>query len=767
MQNFLPLEIKLFLQKLGRKILAILILSGAAYLMLSLLTHSNNLTTLLIYTGEKKSAMNNISSQLFTILGIQAFFIPIVLYRIGHHIWHDFEAIFKTERTFAFISGICLLSMTLSAIPVSTFPTTAGLGGIIGINFLYGLATFGKILHIPYLEFIIAMIALPLGTIGIIFGLNLTKESFEKCEYALQKLIYYIKKKLFIKKVTKPVPTRSIQRTHQPQQAQRMPAPQPQRTTTPIPTNGKSKILSSLTPEKQAGEAAVKNIKMEKVFKLPPLSLLQNPRPSRITQANAMQMQQQTAHMLINFMEEFGVKGRITNAHKGPVITLYEFEPIAGTKTSKITSLAEDIARSMSLDALRIATLPGTNVIGLELPNMNRETVYFKSLIENEQFKNLTYRLPIALGSDIGGDPVYVPLEKMPHLLVAGRTGAGKSVFIRAVILSLLYRLTPEECRFILIDPKMLEFADWNDIPHLLTPVVTDPAAAVNTLKWAVREMEERYRNMSLMRVKNIEGYNEKIKTAKENGKRLKKKVKKGIDPTTGHVIYGEEDIEMKTMPYIVIIVDELADLMIVAGKEVEASIQRLAQMARAAGIHLILATQRPSVNVITGVIKANFPTRISFQTTSKIDSRTILEQMGAEQLLDKGDMLYLNAGKKPVRVQAPFATEKESQDVADYLKTQGKPDFVRNVTEEKTDQKPSVLDMANSGSDKGKSDNELYDQAVEIVQKYNRASISFVQRQLRIGYNRAANLIEEMEENGVVSSPNTAGKRDVLGKND
>ncbi|OQX94340.1 MAG: cell division protein FtsK, partial [Rickettsiaceae bacterium 4572_127] len=413
-----------------------------------------------------------------------------------------------------------------------------------------------------------------------------------------------------------------------------------------------------------------------------------------------------------------------------------------------------------SLDTLRISPISGTNRIGIELPNLKREIVFLKKSVSQDSFNKVSYHLPIILGDDISGEDVIVPLEKMPHLLVAGRTGSGKSVFIRTIILSLLYKQKPENCRLILIDPKMLEFKDWEDIPHLLTPVVTNPNEAVNTLKWAVREMESRYKRMALLKVKNLEGYNKKVAQILKEKKVVKHKIKVGVDPTTGKPQFESRPIKLKPYPFLVIIIDELADLMLVAGKEVEASIQRLAQMARASGIHLIMATQRPSVNVITGVIKANFPTRISFQVSSKIDSRTILERQGAEQLLDHGDMLYMAAGRNPVRVHAPFATEKEAQTVADFLKAQAKPDYIHNVIDEQTDQPPSVLDKAQKGKT---SEEELYEKAVQIVLETGKVSISFVQRQLRIGYNKSANLIELMEKRGVISTAGTNGKRTIL----
>ncbi len=499
-----------------------------------------------------------------------------------------------------------------------------------------------------------------------------------------------------------------------------------------------------------------------KNFQFPPLSLLVRGENAK---QNITAQHKQSAEMLETFLEEFGVRGSVKRIKPGPVVTLYEFEPAPGTKTSKIVASAEDIARSMASSSIRMAVIPGTNVIGVELPNLNRQTVYFQRLIANPIFQQSKMAMPIALGDDIGGESVYVDLAKMPHLMIAGRTGSGKSVFMRSIILSLLYKFTPDECKLIMIDPKMLEFADWNDIPHLLTPVVTDPQKAVNTLKWAVREMEDRYRKMSKLGVKDLAGYNEKTAELRQEGKVVTTRVQTGIDPETGDILFEDRPIDLSPMPYLVVIIDEMADLMLVAGKEVEASVQRLAQMARAAGIHVVIATQRPSVNVITGVIKANFPTRISFQTTSAIDSRTILDRQGAELLLDHGDMLYMAAGRNPIRVHAAFISEKEGQAVATFLRDQEKPEYRMNIGDDDNEMEPSLVDKTlRSGSSESRDD-DLYRQAIECVVKSNKPSISYVQRCLRIGYNRAATLIERMEAEGIISPPDATQKRHVLRK--
>ncbi len=507
---------------------------------------------------------------------------------------------------------------------------------------------------------------------------------------------------------------------------------------------------------------------MDDDFELPPVELLREA-PSRYASARMSESAlEQNARILEKVLEDFGVKGAVQRISPGPVVTLYEFEPAAGTKSSKVVGLSEDIARSMSAVSARIAVIPGQNALGIELPNSKRETVYFRELMEADEFRKSEAKLPLALGKDIGGLPVIADLTKMPHLLVAGTTGSGKSVAINTMITSLIYTLPPSKCKFIMIDPKMLELSVYQDIPHLLAPVVTEPQKAVTALKWVVKEMENRYRLMSTLGVRNVDGYNKRIEEAIESGEVLEKSVQTGFDPATGKPIMEQIPIEMEKFPYIVVIVDEMADLMLVAGKDIEAYIQRLAQMARAAGIHLIMATQRPSVDVITGVIKANFPTRISFQVTSKIDSRTILGEQGAEQLLGQGDMLYMASGGRTNRVHGPFVDDREVEKIVRFLKTQGKPDYISEVTTD-FDPEEAPAGMHASGSSSsfdnagGGEDASLYDQAVGVVLRDKKASTSYVQRRLRIGYNRAASLIEEMEQNGVISEPNHAGKREIL----
>jgi S-DNA-T family DNA segregation ATPase FtsK/SpoIIIE len=497
-------------------------------------------------------------------------------------------------------------------------------------------------------------------------------------------------------------------------------------------------------------------------YQLPALGLLTEPAPVKDTHTLSDEALEENARMLEAVLTDFGVKGRITAVRPGPVVTLYEFEPAAGVKSSRVISLSDDVARSMSAVAARIATISGRNVIGIELPNQFRETVFLREMFASGDYEKARAPLTLALGKTIGGEPVMADLAKMPHLLVAGTTGSGKSVGLNTMILSLLYRMSPQQCRLIMIDPKMLELSVYDGIPHLLSPVVTDPRKAVVALKWAVREMEDRYRKMSKMGVRGVEAFNERVRKAKDKGEILKRTVQTGFDRETGKPIYEDENLEFEAMPYIVVVVDEVADLMMISGKEIEGAVQRLAQMARAAGIHLIAATQRPSVDVITGTIKANFPTRISFQVTSKIDSRTILGEQGAEQLLGQGDMLYMAAGGRIKRIHGPFVSDHEVEDVVRFLKSQGTPEYLDAVTEEPDEESEDPYALMGSGGNRESGD-DLYDKALAVVARDKKASTSYIQRRLQIGYNRAASLIERMEQDGVVSSPNHKGVREVL----
>ena len=491
----------------------------------------------------------------------------------------------------------------------------------------------------------------------------------------------------------------------------------------------------------------------------PALKLLQQRPRSARSKGVSDEVLQENARELEGVLQDFGVKGEITNVRPGPVVTLYELEPAPGTKSSRVIGLADDIARSMSAIAARVAVVPGRNAIGIELPNDRREIVMLREMFESSDFQDTDARLALALGKTIGGEPMIADLSRMPHLLIAGTTGSGKSVGINTMILSLLYRLSPEQCKFIMIDPKMLELSVYDGIPHLLAPVVTDPKKAVVALKWTVREMEERYKRMSKLGVRDIKGYNARVLQAEAKGEALTRTVQTGFDRETGRAIYEQEEMDYETMPYIVVIVDEMADLMMVAGKDIEATVQRLAQMARAAGIHLITATQRPSVDVITGTIKANFPTRVSFQVTSKIDSRTILGEQGAEQLLGQGDMLYMAGGGRIIRVHGPFVADDEVEKVVRHLKKQGVPAYLDAVTDEAENDDED----GGGASEYGDSGDDLYDQAVAIVLRDRKVSTSYIQRRLGIGYNRAATLIERMENEELIGPANHAGKREIL----
>jgi S-DNA-T family DNA segregation ATPase FtsK/SpoIIIE len=500
------------------------------------------------------------------------------------------------------------------------------------------------------------------------------------------------------------------------------------------------------------------SLALDHAYALPALDLL-TPAPPAPKATVDKQSLERNARLLESVLDDFKVQGAITEVRPGPVVTMYELEPAPGIKASRVIALADDIARNMSAISARVAVIPGRNVIGIELPNAKRESVSLHELVGSETFEEQGAQLPIILGKNIAGDPVITDLAPMPHLLVAGTTGSGKSVGLNSMILSLLYKLTPDQCRMIMIDPKMLELSMYDDIPHLLSPVVTDPAKAVRALKWAVEQMEDRYRQMSSVGVRSLASFNDKVRAAKAKGQPLGRRVQTGYDGETGQPVYEEEKLEYDVLPQIVVIVDELADLMMTAGKEVEFLIQRLAQKARAAGIHLIMATQRPSVDVITGVIKANLPTRISFHVTSKIDSRTILGEQGAEQLLGRGDMLYMPGGKGIVRVHGPFVSDDEVRAVADHWRTQGQPDYISSVTEEPED--GFAMEGAPEGEDT--AEDQQYRAAIQLVCESQKASTSWLQRQLRIGYNSAARLIERMEKDGIVGRPDHVGRREVL----
>ncbi len=562
----------------------------------------------------------------------------------------------------------------------------------------------------------------------------------------------------------RPGPTSMITRLAVPDaEPENEPPPEPRNRLAAMLDKRPAKPAKAPAAKAQAAKPAPEQISLPLVegsWRFPPLSLLA-PAPARGAVGPTADALEAVARRLETVLGDYGVQGRIVAYRAGPVVTLYELEPAPGIRSARVIGLADDIARTLAVAAVRIATVSGRNVIGIEVPHEKRETVYLSEVLAAEATQKHAGRLSLALGKNIGGEAVVADLARMPHLMIAGTTGSGKSVGVNAMILSLLYRLSPDQCRLILIDPKMLELSVYEGIPHLMAPVVTEPAKAVTALKWTVREMERRYRSMSLLGVRNIGGYNDRVAEARAKGEVVTRRVQTGFDPDTGRPTFEEQPLALEPLPFIVVVVDEMADLMMVAGKEIEAAVQRLAQMARAAGIHVIMATQRPSVDVITGTIKANFPTRISFQVISKFDSRTILGEQGAEQLLGMGDMLYMMGGGRITRVHGPFVSDREVEDVVAFLREQGEPAYVEEVTEPVDDdggnQAFSGIASASDG-EKG-----LFDQAVAVVAREGKASTSFMQRHLNIGYNRAAKLIEQMEKEGIVSAANHVGKREIL----
>ncbi len=618
-------------------------------------------------------------------------------------------------RLAALIAALPVLAGLFAALPLPVaWPSPAGLGGAIGgIVAATALAAGRGLLGTLGVAIVVALGAALAGSLALLgFGLSLAEW-----------------------RAAAPTPPRA--RVIAPP---RRPAPPPRQEALPLTESG---------------------------WQFPSLALLK-PAPARAAIGPGADALEANARLLESVLADYGVQGTIRDIRPGPVVTLYELEPAPGIRSARVIGLADDIARSLSVVAVRIATVPGRNVIGIEVPNARRETVYLSELLESDSWHKQPGRLALALGKDISGAPVIADLARMPHLLIAGTTGSGKSVGVNAMILSLLYRLSPDQCRLIMIDPKMLELSVYQGIPHLMAPVVTEPAKAVTALKWTVREMERRYRAMSQLGVRNIGGYNERVAEARERGEVVTRRVQTGFDAETGRAVHEDQPLALEPLPFIVVVIDEMADLMMVAGKEIEAAVQRLAQMARAAGIHVIMATQRPSVDVITGTIKANFPTRISFQVISKFDSRTILGEQGAEQLLGQGDMLYMMGGGRITRTHGPFVTDREVEDVVAFLRSQGEPAYLEEVTEaEDGDSGTSGGGFGGGGFGGGDGGGEtsLFDQAVDLVAREGKASTSFIQRHLQIGYNRAAKLIEQMEKEGIVSAANHVGKREVLAR--
>ena len=691
-------------------------------------------------------------------------------------------------RLFFWIIGALSTAAILGALPiVGSWPLPIGLGGIVGDAILAFIATLPPVQGLPIKPFallafgIFALFGLAAGS-GISFSrkssydemLEADDDWVEEVESEQKSNLTDRFKNLFIPFIisgrfiaglfSRFRSSEDVVETTRERQSKRR---EPGFDYTPSGENEHEEIEQEPIVEPRRSRSPTKTLKPKKssnqleLYTFPPVGLLTEAKKS-VGPVMSSEALEDNARQLESVLDDFGVKGDVGNVRPGPVVTLYELEPAPGIKSSRVVGLADDIARSMSAVSARVAVVPGRNAIGIELPNQKRETVYLRELINNEDFVESQMKLALALGKTIGGEPVIVDLARMPHLLVAGTTGSGKSVAINTMILSLLYRLKPEECRLIMVDPKMLELSVYDGIPHLLTPVVTDPRKAVVALKWAVREMEERYKKMSKLGVRNIDGFNARVGEAKAKGEQITRTVQTGFDRDTGEAIFENEVMELEPLPFIVVIVDEMADLMMVAGKDIEGAIQRLAQMARAAGIHVILATQRPSVDVITGTIKANFPTRISFQVTSKIDSRTILGEQGAEQLLGQGDMLFMAGGGRISRVHGPFVSDGEVEKIVAHLKLQGRPNYLEEVTREDQadiEDGGAVFDNGSFGS----AGQDLYDQAVAIVLRDRKASTSYIQRRLQIGYNRAASIMERMEDEGVVGAPNHAGKREIL----
>ena len=684
-------------------------------------------------------------------------------------VWRGPGGVPNGSRRAVAAAGVVLCAAAASAaLPVpERWPLAAGLGGIIGDGLMWLVSAPFRAVDTPGAEIVmavlLALIALWLATVALLVGWRDAAAAADTAG------LWWATARVWIDDVRArfaggsrgpqlaPAPWRKDALEADP--LEDMAPPAPVKVAAARPKAAADIPIANGQGRKDSGRAAREAqrplpLVADTGFRLPLLDFLAKPkaRPQAMDEASL----RQNARLLVSVLSDFGVKGEITQIRPGPVVTLYELEPAPGVKSARVIGLADDIARSMAAVACRVAVVPGKNAIGIELPNARRETVFLRDLLASSEYDSGKHDLPFALGATIGGEPHVADLARMPHLLIAGTTGSGKSVGVNAMILSLLYRLSPEQCRMVMIDPKMLELSVYEGIPHLLAPVVTDPKKAIAALKWTVREMEERYRRMSKLGVRNIAGFNERVKQAAANGEELKRTVQTGWDADTGKPIYETDVIDATPMPFIVVVIDEMADLMLVAGKEIEGAVQRLAQMARAAGIHLVTATQRPSVDVITGTIKANFPTRISYQVTSRIDSRTILGEQGAEQLLGQGDLLFMAGGGRIRRLHGPFVSDDEVLKVVEHLRAQGEPQYLHDIT--------AVEDEDDGLADAGVGTGDaLFDEAVEIVRRDRKASTSYLQRQLTIGYNRAANLMEKMERAGIVGPANHAGKREIL----
>jgi S-DNA-T family DNA segregation ATPase FtsK/SpoIIIE len=716
---------------------------------------------------------SHIADLLFQMLGLSAFFLCLIIFSLGAKIASRYQV--KNLLPKLILTPFCLLSFSafFTFLPEPSWWTFSGLGGV---NGQFILSKIDHLIKLPnYLNAFVALI-LSVILLSIIIEASISDWKYffryllVTIRLIAEKTIKIAKKYLAIiiakignqKTILKPRKTYQIDENNDKREVKIIAKKLPEILPADNSESQTNKVMADKKLRNKTKEI-INNLKSGSKYILPPIDLLVDRSAENKDKKINPALIESQAKMLMKVLEDFGVYGEIIGTKLGPVVTLYEFEPTSGTKASRVIGLCDDIARSMSAISARIAVIPGRTAIGIELPNPKREMIFLRELIDNKEYKYSQNSLPIILGKNISGEAIIADLAKMPHLLIAGTTGSGKSVGLNVMILSIIFKLRPDECRFIMIDPKMLELSIYDGIPHLLAPVVTEPSKAVIALKWAVNEMEERYRLMTSLNVRNIAGYNEKAEKTIAENKKLSRKVQTGYDPSTGKPIIEEIEFEAKKLPLIIVIVDEMADLMLVAGKDIENSVQRLAQMARAAGIHLIMATQRPSVDVITGVIKANFPTRISFQVTSRIDSRTILGTQGAEQLLGQGDMIYMSGGAKMLRVHGPFCSDAEIENIVRFIKAQDASEFDQSNNVSFDIEQTEFDDENQDFTSSGDKEADLYQKAVTIVGRDKKPSISYVQRQLRIGYNRAATLIEKMENDGIISAPNIAGKREII----
>jgi S-DNA-T family DNA segregation ATPase FtsK/SpoIIIE len=776
---FLPAAVGKFLKQRSAEAFALCLIGMALFVALALLT----------YSPHDPSFNRAVDGNIHNLIGLpgayaadlllQTLGLAGVLLALGLAAWGGRLIIRRTIplawlRIPSLMLALLLAALTLATLPVpASWPLESGFGGFVGslvldtlLRALQGVGLGIGATGIGIIGGALATAAFfaSLG-IGIAEWRRLLTRSLQPVAAGLLAfaVLAGAHSRALGRQITALAGAITARRTHPPRQRQRSPAPSEIAARSRTAARGAKETLVAPGPralkqgsKAEASRQASLNLIAEAGYRIPPLELL-DPAPTTADSTVDEESLANNARLLETVLADFGIRGRIVKVRPGPVVTLYELEPAPGTKTARVIGLADDIARSMSALSARIAVIRGRSVIGIELPNVRREIVNLRELLASDTYERSGAELPLVLGKDIGGAPIVVDLARMPHLLIAGTTGSGKSVAINTMILSLLYRLPPEHCRLIMIDPKMLELSVYDGIPHLLAPVVTEPAKAVCALKWAVREMEERYRALSHLGVRNVANYNARLEKARKQGETLVRTVQTGFDEETGAPVYEEQALDLKPLPYVVLVVDEMADLMMTAGKDIEAAVQRLSQMARAAGIHLIMATQRPSVDVITGTIKANFPTRVSFQVTSRIDSRTILGEPGAEQLLGQGDMLYMAGGGQITRVHGPLVHDAEVEQVVKALRAQGEPVFIEEIT--------AVPESTGGNEDPGLAgvDAKLYDEAVALVCRERKASTSFVQRHLQIGYNRAARIVEQMEANGVISPANHVGRREVL----